>query len=78
VADQSVPLYIVIRPRHEPPPDGLSLSNPRAVAMTDANGEIQPINIGERPSDHFWLIADYNQDGIYSHYLDAATAGEDV
>lgn len=72
-ANQSVPLYVVIRPPFDPPPDGMTLSSPRATATTDANGEILQIDIGSLPPDHFWLVADYNQDGIYNTYLDAKT-----
>ncbi len=68
-ANQALPIYAAT----SNPTDGMQLQAGwlQGNATTDGNGNIVPFVFGPLPEGSRWVVADYNQNGVFDIWLDA-------
>lgn len=55
------------------PQDGDILPGMKAFTVTDADGVPAPQTVGDYDPGQYWVVADYDSDGVFTDRLDAAT-----
>ena len=77
LAQQNVNLYAIVQggavPQDNTPLPAAAL---KKTATTDASGKLRPVDLPALPSGKYYIVADYNGDGIYTAALDAFTLVE--